>query len=70
MTCWMARNTDPLVIFRQGAGHVQPNRAADPGLVFDSGLNDWLGFLCGTQLPALRYSATRCGVTRYSTPAT
>jgi hypothetical protein len=45
-------NTNPLVIFRQGAGHVQPNRAADPGLVFDSGFADWLGFLCGTQLPA------------------
>ena len=38
-------------IFRQGAGHVQPNKAANPGLVFDSGWNDWLGFLCGTQLP-------------------
>jgi hypothetical protein len=44
-------NTNPLVIFRQGAGHVKPNSAADPGLVFDSGFNDWLGFLCGTQLP-------------------
>ena len=44
-------NTNPLVIFRQGAGHVKPNSAANPGLVFDSGWNDWLGFLCGTQLP-------------------
>ncbi len=44
-------NTNPLVIFSQGAGHVQPNSAANPGLVFDSGWNDWLGFLCGTQLP-------------------
>ncbi len=25
-----------------------PNMAADPGLVFDSNANDWLGFLCGT----------------------
>jgi hypothetical protein len=37
-------------IFRQGAGHVKPNSAANPGLVFDSGMTDWLGFLCGTQL--------------------
>ncbi len=42
-------NTNPLVIFRQGAGHVQPNKAGDPGLVFDSGFNDWLNFICGTQ---------------------
>jgi hypothetical protein len=41
-------NTNPLVIFRQGGGHVAPNRAADPGLVYDSNLNDWLAFLCGT----------------------
>jgi len=43
-------NTNALVIFRQGAGHVVPNKAVDPGLVFNSGLTDWLGFLCGTQL--------------------
>lgn len=43
-------NTHPLVVFRQGAGHVQPMNAVNPGLVFDAGFNDWLGFLCGTQL--------------------
>jgi subtilisin family serine protease len=41
-------DTNPLVIFRQGAGHIQPNSAVDPGLVFDAGLYDWLAFLCGT----------------------
>ncbi|HET7867422.1 MAG TPA: S8 family serine peptidase [Burkholderiaceae bacterium] len=45
-------NTSATVIFSQGAGHVQPNGAADPGLVFDSGLEDWLGFLCGTEVEA------------------
>ncbi len=41
-------NTNPLVIFRQGAGHVQPNEAMDPGLVYNSSWNSWLAFLCGT----------------------
>jgi len=42
-------NTNPLVIFRQGAGHVRINAAANPGLVFDSNWNDWIAFLCGVQ---------------------
>jgi len=41
-------DTNPLVIFRQGAGHVRPNNALNPGLVFDHAWNDWLAFLCGT----------------------
>ena len=41
-------NTDSKVIFRQGAGHVAPSRAAHTPVVYDSGFNDWLGFLCGT----------------------
>jgi hypothetical protein len=27
---------------------VKPNSAADPGLVYNAGWNDWLAFLCGT----------------------
>ncbi len=38
----------PVVAFAQGAGHVQPNSAVDPGLVYDSGTDDWFAFLCGT----------------------
>ncbi len=51
-------NTHPLVIFRQGAGHVQPVKAAEPGLVFDAGWNDWLGFMCGTGQLVASYCST------------
>jgi hypothetical protein len=44
-----APNTNPILIFRQGAGHVDPMRATSPGLVYDSGYNDWLNFICGVQ---------------------
>lgn len=40
--------TDATRTFRQGAGHIEPNLAADPGLVYTNGFNDWLAFLCGT----------------------
>ncbi len=33
----------------RACGHVQPTSAADPGLVFDAGFNDWLAFICNTQ---------------------
>ncbi|XP_051126249.1 subtilisin-like protease SBT5.3 [Andrographis paniculata] len=32
--------------FSYGGGHVQPNRAMDPGLVYDLTLIDYLSFLC------------------------
>ncbi|GMP53248.1 hypothetical protein CsSME_00018766 [Camellia sinensis var. sinensis] len=40
--------------FDYGAGHVQPNRAIDPGLVYDTTVNDYLNFLC-----ALGYNETQ-----------
>ena len=33
--------------FDMGAGHLNPNPAVDPGLVYDAGLFEYLGFLCG-----------------------
>ncbi|XP_022932386.1 subtilisin-like protease SBT5.3 isoform X4 [Cucurbita moschata] len=32
--------------FAYGAGHVQPNKAANPGLVYDLSTQDYLNFLC------------------------
>ena len=41
--------SDAARAFLQGAGHVMPNSALDPGAVYDSGYTDWLNFICGTQ---------------------
>ena len=43
--------------FDYGAGQVVPTAAADPGLVYDSGFFDWLGFLCGTG----QFASSICG---------
>ncbi|XP_052199696.1 subtilisin-like protease SBT2.5 [Diospyros lotus] len=32
--------------FDYGSGHVNPKAALDPGLIFDAGYEDYLGFLC------------------------
>ncbi len=44
-----ASSNNPVLIFRQGAGHVNPGAAFNPGLVYDSNFSDWLKFICGVQ---------------------
>ncbi|KAF3616164.1 hypothetical protein FXO37_35191 [Capsicum annuum] len=37
----------PANIFATGAGHANPSRANDPGLVYDTQFKDYLPYLCG-----------------------
>ncbi|QYF92680.1 S8 family serine peptidase [Massilia sp. PAMC28688] len=38
--------------FGQGAGHVVPNMATNPGLVYDASTTDYIRYLCGARLVA------------------
>ncbi|KAK2975237.1 hypothetical protein RJ640_002240 [Escallonia rubra] len=44
----IARHEDmePATALSIGAGHVNPQLAADPGLVYDAGISDYINFLC------------------------
>ncbi|HWI30299.1 MAG TPA: S8 family serine peptidase, partial [Microbacterium sp.] len=42
-----SESTDP---FAQGAGHVDPTRYFDAGLIYDNGLPEWLQYLQGKEL--------------------
>ncbi|MGB5626398.1 MAG: S8 family serine peptidase [Woeseiaceae bacterium] len=44
--------------FDFGAGHIVPNKAFDPGLIFDVSDDEYDAFACGTESPAV--SSTRC----------
>ena len=51
--------------FAYGFGHVRPNRAMDPGLVYDVTINDYLNFLCAigynqTQIKTFSGAPHRC----------
>lgn len=59
-------NTSPSVIFRQGAGHVRPTSAGDPGLVYDSNIQDWFAFLCGTTAAVVPATCTGLAGAGYS----
>jgi hypothetical protein len=44
--------------FDMGAGHIDPNAAVDPGLVYDNALRDHAGYLCGLREPP--FAASEC----------
>lgn len=61
--------------FVHGAGHVDPNRAADPGLVYDLETSDYIAFLCTIGYDSRRISvftkegsSVDCNAVGLSTP--
>ncbi|XP_062079073.1 subtilisin-like protease SBT5.4 [Humulus lupulus] len=43
MLDWNMKKATP---FEYGSGHIQPNRAMDPGLVYERTIDDYMNFLC------------------------
>jgi subtilisin family serine protease len=53
-----ADSEDPAIPFDFGAGHIVPNAATAPGLVYDVGADEYDAFACGNALAAV--TASRC----------
>ncbi|KAK8931366.1 Subtilisin-like protease [Platanthera zijinensis] len=47
---------EPSTPFVRGSGHVDPNKALDPGLIYDAGVEDYLTFLCANNYTSAQIS--------------
>lgn len=50
----LAGLSNGLLPWSQGAGHIDPNKATDPGLVYNAGNNDWVKYQCKVNKPAVQ----------------
>ncbi|KAJ7565203.1 hypothetical protein O6H91_02G052500 [Diphasiastrum complanatum] len=67
----LAGDLKPAGPFNYGAGHINPNAAADPGLVYDATLEDYVMFLCSLEYKSSAISLlTGSDVTCPETPPT
>ncbi|OAY66986.1 Subtilisin-like protease SBT5.4 [Ananas comosus] len=55
--------------FSYGSGHVQPNRAMDPGLIYDLTTSNYLNFLCALGYKADQLALFTTGTAPYKCPA-
>lgn len=51
--------------FNYGAGEIVPGPSFDPGLVYDSGFDEWIAYTCGIGQLQLVYSADNCAPEAY-----
>ncbi len=50
----VAGASNGLLPWSQGAGHIDPNKANDPGLVYNAGKNDWVKYQCKVNKSAVQ----------------